>query len=99
MVRSEHVYSLFGFERRTVYRPASGALRMSLVRTGITLPLWMPATLFGIGPVIVYGRRKWKRHRRRNRGLCLQCGYDLHGNMTGTCPECGRSAPAPESPL
>ncbi|MDB5356511.1 MAG: hypothetical protein JWN24_2964 [Phycisphaerales bacterium] len=23
-------------------------------------------------------------------GHCLACGYDLTGNVSGTCPECGR---------
>jgi hypothetical protein len=27
--------------------------------------------------------------RRRSRGLCLACGYDLTANVSGTCPECG----------
>ena len=36
--------------------------------------------------------------RRRRLALCLTCGYNLTGNTSGTCPECGaavvRSAPA-----
>lgn len=27
--------------------------------------------------------------RRRLRGLCTQCEYDLTGNVSGVCPECG----------
>jgi hypothetical protein len=30
-------------------------------------------------------RRRW----RRRRGRCEQCGYDLTGNKSGVCPECG----------
>lgn len=26
---------------------------------------------------------------RRSRGLCVRCGYDLTGNTSGRCPECG----------
>ncbi len=26
---------------------------------------------------------------RRNLNLCRQCGYDLTGNVSGRCPECG----------
>ena len=26
---------------------------------------------------------------RRHRGACQSCGYDLTGNTTGKCPECG----------
>ena len=29
------------------------------------------------------------RTRRRWRGLCSNCGYDLRGNESGVCPECG----------
>jgi hypothetical protein len=27
--------------------------------------------------------------RRRRRGMCLRCGYDLAGNTSGRCSECG----------
>lgn len=30
-----------------------------------------------------------KREARRRSGLCVTCGYDLTGNITGRCPECG----------
>jgi len=30
-----------------------------------------------------------KRYRRRRSGLCASCGYDLSGNVSGKCPECG----------
>ncbi len=37
--------------------------------------------------------RIWSRLRyaglRRQMGLCIRCGYDLTGNTSGTCPECG----------
>lgn len=38
--------------------------------------------------------RRIMRERRRRRlagGQCLICGYDLTGNVSGVCPECGRS--------
>ena len=28
---------------------------------------------------------------RSTRGLCSVCGYDLSGNVSGNCPECGAS--------
>ncbi len=53
---------------------------------GWVLPLAMlawPVGSFVVGPV--------RRHRRRRRGLCAACGYDLTGNTSGVCPECGVS--------
>jgi hypothetical protein len=33
----------------------------------------------------------WSRHRRRIRpGHCQKCGYNLTGNVSGLCPECGK---------
>jgi len=29
------------------------------------------------------------RRQRLKRGLCGKCGYDLRGNVSGVCPECG----------
>lgn len=34
----------------------------------------------------VRSRRRWRRRRRR---LCVKCAYNLTGNVSGVCPECG----------
>jgi len=34
-------------------------------------------------------RRQARIEFRRKTGMCLNCGYDLRGNTTGICPECG----------
>jgi O-antigen/teichoic acid export membrane protein len=34
-----------------------------------------------------------RRRFRKTRGLCLHCGYNLQGNISGICPECGRPIP------
>jgi predicted Zn-ribbon and HTH transcriptional regulator len=26
-------------------------------------------------------------------GMCAECGYNLTGNVSGRCPECGEAAP------
>ncbi len=31
----------------------------------------------------------WRRDRRRAKGQCHRCGYNLTGNTSGVCPECG----------
>jgi hypothetical protein len=38
----------------------------------------------------VVGVMRWRKRRRRvAAGLCGACGYDLTGNTSGVCPECG----------
>ena len=53
------------------------------------IPLWMPFTLFAAYPVIAFIRGPLRRYRRRKRGRCIHCGYNLTGNVTGVCSECG----------
>jgi hypothetical protein len=51
----------------------------------IQLPLWSLFVLSLIPTAIV-----WYDDRRRSpAGHCMTCGYDLTGNTTGVCPECG----------
>jgi hypothetical protein len=39
--------------------------------------------------IIIYDRRRLKRDHLYQRGVCHTCGYDLTGNTSGVCPECG----------
>jgi len=45
------------------------------------------AWLVIFGPVAAY--RGIQRERRRLKQCCHQCGYDLQGDLTRGCPECG----------
>ncbi|MCA9256891.1 MAG: hypothetical protein KDA33_14680 [Phycisphaerales bacterium] len=38
----------------------------------------------------VYTRLRWGRDPASAWRYCLTCGYDLAGNESGHCPECGR---------
>lgn len=54
-------------------------------------PLWAPFALFAFYPALAFIRGPLRRYRRRKRGLCLRCGYNLEGNVSGACPECGEA--------
>lgn len=45
---------------------------------------------FGIS-LAMFMAAAWALERRRSRpaGGCKNCGYDLTGNVSGVCPECG----------
>ncbi len=48
---------------------------------------WLLACLLGIYPL----HSTWSVFRRRP-GHCRHCNYDLTGNVSGICPECGNPA-------
>lgn len=55
-----------------------------VLRGGLTLPLWMPMVVF-VSLTILASARLRHLHAVR----CVRCGYDLTGNESGVCPECG----------
>jgi hypothetical protein len=55
---------------------AAGVFALILVPIGLMFLLDMP---------------KLRRSRRWGRGECLHCGYELTGNVSGVCPECGEA--------
>ena len=74
------------------YVSPGGSVPAGIMPRGWTLrgyPLWMPFVGALIPAVIA-----WKRLRRPLPGHCRKCGYDLTGNTSGTCPECGRKTDA-----
>lgn len=59
-------------------------VRFCGVRTRVAAPV---ALLMGY-PVFAILRER-RRRRRRRPGCCAHCLYDLTGNRSGVCPECG----------
>ena len=62
--------------------------------------LWTAYWTLGAGLVMVFvdsllfpisiNSKDWERRLERiRRGQCPECAYDLTGNVSGTCPECG----------
>lgn len=56
----------------------------------VTIPLWFPLLTFAAFPAMAFVRGPLRRWRRRRNGWCVACGYDLTGNVSGICPECGK---------
>ena len=54
----------------------------------IYIPLWIPSIVFGLTFLSCRPLHFHRRRKRRKLGLCLQCGYDLHGLTEPRCPEC-----------
>ena len=57
----------------------------------VIVPLWILVVLFGVMPAIwlVKFLRAYQVSHRIKQGCCTACGYDLAGNVSGVCPECG----------
>jgi hypothetical protein len=64
----------------------------SAIGTDVRVPLWLP---FGILTLVgMVAMEKWRKRRlNANHLYCGNCRYDLYGNLTGVCPECGTSIP------
>jgi hypothetical protein len=82
----------------TDYGPIGGfSFRNSLTSYGteirkvfeLTSPGWALILALLIYPLVVFLRGPNRRRRRRRLGRCVPCGYNLTGNVTGRCPECG----------
>jgi hypothetical protein len=50
----------------------------------IGIPLWIILALLAVICAFY-----WRRRRGFGPACCGQCGYDLTGNVSGVCPECG----------
>ena len=53
----------------------------------VVIPLWLPLVVVTIPTAILLYRDR----RRIPPGHCQKCGYNLTGNTSGRCPECGKA--------
>ena len=86
---STRVFGFFPLNTQDVHAYFSRRDRQHLLE----LPLW-PLLILG-GAVIAW---LWRRDRMVIPGTCTQCRYDLTGNTSGVCPECGLSVPPKQPP-
>lgn len=57
--------------------------------TAICLPLWIPFLLSSTAALVIH-----RRSVKAGPNACGKCGYDLTGNTSGICPECGKPTSA-----
>jgi hypothetical protein len=58
------------------------------------VPAWVPLVVSLLSP-LCWGIRRIRMRSHIAKGLCPACHYNLTGNTSGVCPECGRAiAPA-----
>jgi hypothetical protein len=60
-----------------------------------SVPLWLPLVIMAVPT----GTLWWLDRRRIPPGHCQKCGYNLTGNVSGRCPECGEPAAQPSEAL
>ncbi len=77
----------FGLQRRRWYDSETNAYqRTSYVAL---CPSVFAVCILAAYPTIAFIRGPLRRWRRRKRGECVNCSYNLTGNVTGVCSECG----------
>lgn len=54
----------------------------------VTTPFWPWIVIASVLP-LVNGFLRLRKHQRQRHGRCTHCTYDLTGNVSGVCPECG----------
>jgi len=67
--------------------------RNLIEKTTMKTRAWIPIAILSAAPFCAMIRGPLRRRSRHRRGLCISCGYDLTGNISGTCPECGADLP------
>ena len=71
-------------ELRLTGRAALAPRRFNWTSIDVSVPYWNILAVIGLPTVVL-----WRLDRRRAKPGHCPCGYDLTGNTSGVCPECG----------
>lgn len=90
---NDRMYERLGFDFDEGYEPGTGDGYDFRFRF-VVVPYWLLIVIFGAVPAVRTARWavRFPAERRRTRGQCVGCGYDLRGT-TDRCPECGMPVP------
>ena len=84
-----------GFKLRVIgagNRGGWGGRAPYTLRSNLWLPFWMVLLSLSLLPALtIYFIERFTRYLRRKRSLCVKCAYNLTGNVSGVCPECGET--------
>lgn len=89
--RPQRLWTTRGFLPRPTqdYGLTLPSLRHGYGRFSFWTPIWTMMTPF----IALVGWSYWIERRQRRLSVCSACGYDLTGNVSGVCPECGTPIP------
>ena len=76
----------------TALASTAAAVALAVLFADAGVPWWVVVNSFIIvvfAALTALWRPEDLRRRRAAGGLCVYCGYDLTGNVSGVCPECG----------
>lgn len=90
LLTMNHLYSEFPGNER----PAMDSRQLLQgLKEGLSVGMWIAigiAIPVGLVAVVFQLITAWRMGDRVKCGHCSGCGYDLTGNASGRCPECGR---------
>ena len=81
-------YNIVSHTTGVDHQASTNIRKVSFSFAVIRIPLWATFILLSLYPAIAFIRGPFRRYRCRKKGLCLTCGYNLTGNISGVCPEC-----------
>jgi hypothetical protein len=82
---SPHIWSIMYREPYLLWAPWLVRVNGNERIIGVFLPLWIPFLLVAVPTAWLW----WIDRHRIPPGHCQKCGYDLTGNVSSICPECG----------